>query len=286
MTLLRVSQWYKNFLVFLPLLFIEQLFFIPGFLRVCAGFIALCAISSSGYILNDILDKAQDRLHPEKKNRAIASGKVSSSIAILLSLALFSFGIIIAYLLSGWFVFFLLLLFALTLWYSIHLKQILFLDVGVLSTNFAIRAVSGALIIYPNQMVRISPWLILVPFFLAFFLTLAKRRANILFLSNPQEYSKVLKLYTKELTSFLFSMATILLIAFYALFTLFSDFPLLVVTLPLVMYAILFFYNKVEQGDRIGRDLEYAFLNPTLLLTFVLWCAITMLIIYLPFSPL
>ncbi|MBW3016910.1 UbiA family prenyltransferase, partial [Candidatus Woesearchaeota archaeon] len=108
--LLRVEQWYKNLLVFLPLVFLKQLFSL-SFFNVLIGFIALCLVSSSGYILNDIFDLKKDRLHPEKSKRPIASGRINLYIAFAFAVILLLVALSIALLLNKYFAFFVLILF-------------------------------------------------------------------------------------------------------------------------------------------------------------------------------
>ncbi len=278
--LLRIKQYYKNLLIFLPLIFISQLFNPLAFFRVILGFIVLCLVSSSYYILNDVIDRKKDINHPEKKNRPIASRKVNLFTGILFSLILLAIGLIISLFLDYVFFITVFSLFLLTIMYSFYFKNILFLDIIFISINFVLRPLSGVFIIFPNQVIRISPWLILVPFFLALFLATAKRRSNLIFLGTEQKYNLVLNQYDQKTTSFLFSTSTTLLIFNYSLFTFFSDFPLLLITIPVVLYAIFYFYKQVEEGSIIGRDLFFAIKNKNLLLSLLVWLILTFLIIY------
>jgi 4-hydroxybenzoate polyprenyltransferase len=278
--LLRAHQWYKNLLIFLPLVFVQALFLPEAFVRVLAGFIALCMISSANYILNDIRDREADATHQEKRKRPLVTGEVNVQVAIVIASLLAITAFLIGMLLHPLFSLFVVLLFVLTQLYTFWLKYIPFLDILIIAVNFVLRAVSGAFIIYEGIIVRISPWLVLVPFFLAIFLVAAKRRAHYLFLGEGQQYNPTLTRYTDSTTAFLFTTSTTLLITHYALFTLFSDFPLLVVTLPIVLYAIYHFYHAVEQGSAVGRELSYAFLDIPLMSSLLLWTVVTGIIIY------
>ncbi len=278
--LLRVQQWYKNLLIFLPLVFVQALFLPEAFVRVFAGFIALCMISSANYILNDLHDRKADFTHPEKKKRPLAAGEVNVQVAVVFASLLAFAAFLIGMLLHPLFSLFVVLLFVLTQLYTFWLKYIPFLDILIIAINFVLRAVSGAFIVYEGIVVRISPWLILVPFFLAIFLVAAKRRAHYLFLGEEQQYNPTLTRYTDATTAFLFTTSTALLITHYALFTLFSDFPLLVLTLPIVLYAIYHFYHAVEQGRALGRELSYAFLDIPLLSSLLVWIVVVGVIIY------
>jgi len=273
---LRVHQWYKNLLIFLPLVFVERLF-TPAFFSVVSGFAALCLAASSGYVINDLVDRHRDRHHSEKRDRPLPSGRLSPFLALLFAISLALVALCASFLLNPLFGSVILLFLALHLAYTFWLKHVLFLDLITLSTLFVLRALAGAFLFTP--FIRISPWLVLTPFFLALFLGTAKRRSNQLFLETVA-YRPLLQQYTPQLTHYLFSASTTLLVIVYALFTVFSDFPLLVITLPVVLYALFTFYTEVEQGHMMGRNLERALLHPPLLTASIIWCLLTLTIIY------
>jgi len=279
--LLRIHQYYKNFLVFMPLVFAGLLLSQGAIERTILGFISLCMVASSGYILNDIHDIEKDRKHPEKKLRPIPSGNVSINLALLTSLTLLLVSILLAFQLDATFTLFVVAYFIITNIYSLVFKQVLFLDIIIIATLFVLRAISGAFVSLPNQMIPISPWLILVPFFLAIFLVAAKRTSNVFLLKDDaKEFSKTLDGYDEQTTQFLFTISTTLLLAFYALYTLFSPYKLLAITIPVVLYAILYFTKKVNEGHVMGRELSHAFKDPRLFISLLIWSVIAFSIIY------
>lgn len=277
--LLKVKEYYKNLLIYLPLLFVKEFFNLNSFINVTFGFIALCLVSSSYYIINDILDVKKDRYHPEKRLRPLASGKVSTSLAFLISVILLLTSLLIAIQLDIFFTIMVLSLFTLTLTYSSFFKKIFLLDIILISINFILRPLSGVFLIYENSYVRISPWLILVSFFLAFYLSSAKKRANFLYLGKTK-YNTNLKHYKKEIIAKLFLVSTSLLILVYSIFTFYSDFPNLFVTIPIVMYAVLYHHEKVEERNKIGREMIYAFKDKQLVFASILWVIVTFGVIY------
>ncbi|MBW2997976.1 UbiA family prenyltransferase [Candidatus Woesearchaeota archaeon] len=277
--LLKTKEYYKNLLVFLPLLFVEEFFNLTSFLNVTKGFIALCLISSSYYIINDILDKNKDKHHPEKSKRPIASGKINILSGILISLLLLIISVLVAYSLDIIFTIILVSLHISTLLYSSIFKKIFLLDILFISFNFLLRPLSGVFIIFKHEYVRISPWLILVSFFLAFYLSSSKKRANRIFLKDIK-YNPSLKNYTKKSTFIISQISTSLIILTYSIFTFFSDHPNLFVTIPLVMYTIFYYNIKVESKHKMGRDLTHAFRNKVLLSSSALWIMLTFAIIY------
>ncbi len=280
--LIRVHQYYKNVLVFMPVVFAGLLFTPNVLLRTLLACISLCMVASSGYIINDIHDLQKDRTHPEKRKRPIASGAVSINTAILTSLLLLCTAVFLAFTLDTTFTLFIIAYFIITNIYSLIFKHVLFLDIIIIAILFVLRAVSGAFASIPNNIIQISPWLILVPFFLAVFLVAAKRRSNLLLLkTNAKEFNTTLEGYDDHTTQFLFTISTTLVLGFYALYTLFSPYPQLAITIPVVLYAIIYFTKNVNEGHIMGRELSHAIINPQLLTSLVIWAIITTIIIYI-----
>ncbi|MBW3012347.1 UbiA prenyltransferase family protein [Candidatus Woesearchaeota archaeon] len=279
--LLRVEQWYKNLLVFLPLVFVKQLFSL-SFFNVLIGFIALCLVSSSGYILNDIFDLKKDRLHPEKSKRPIASGRINLYIAFAFAVILLLVALSIALLLDKYFAFFVLALFTLTLFYSLYLKNEPFLDITIIGINFILRALSGAFIVKPGEIIRISPWLILCPFFLALFLAAGKRKSDLLLLGKDAELHKpALTHYTSGIVDSLMTITTTSLLICYALFSFNSDYPLLVWTLPIAVYIMLRYVHLINSGSEIARKTYLVVKDLRIMLAGLLWALAAFFIIYL-----
>ena len=280
--LMRPQQWYKNLLIFLPLIFVQQFFNADALSRVIIGFFALCLISSTNYILNDIVDRKKDALHPEKKKRPLASGVISVNSALFLAVIMFIISIWISLLLDNYFILFVLSLFILTQLYSYVFKNEPFIDVTLIGVNFILRAMSGAFIIFPGITVRISPWLILCPFFLALFLAVGKRRANIKLLGKKAPlHKKILKYYTVELTDSLMTITTTSLLICYALFSFESEFPNLIYTLPFAVYIMFRYIYLVEAGSEIARDTHFLIYDKPIIIAGLIWAVILMGIIYL-----
>ena len=274
--LIRVYQWYKNLLIFLPLIFVGSLFHIGMLEETAIGFIALCLISSSNYVLNDIIDVHKDRAHPEKKNRPLASGKITSAEAILIFIIVFFLSLYIAYSINLAFMVIVLLLFVLTLVYSLWLKNEPILDVIMIAIFFVLRSVSGAFIIK----VFISPWIILCPFFLAIFLAVGKREADLRFMKDKAHaHKEVLKYYTLELTNILMIISTTCLIIAYSLYVV-SRNTFLLISLPFAIYVILRFYYLVNTGSEIARHPEKVYKDWRMLLFIIGWIAIVVLVLY------
>lgn len=264
-------------LIFLPIIFSGNLFNLSFLIKTIIGFIALCFVSSSQYIINDIKDIEKDKAHPEKKYRQIASGKIGKFPAFLISLFLLVLSLSISYKLNWSFTITVISLFLISIVYTFLLKNIIIADVLTISINFVLRAASGAFLIG----VSISSWLILGIFFLALFLVIGKRHAELLFLGKKAEkIRKTLTGYTKELTMALMIIATTLLVMCYALYSFFSIHKGLIITIPFALYTIFKYFIFVLKGDKIARYPEKAITNLHLVLGSFLWTTTTFLIIY------
>lgn len=276
LNLFRVRQWYKNLVIFLAIIFGGKLFDIQSWEALLLGYIALCLISSANYIINDIIDFRKDRLHPEKKNRPLAAGKISLVSAFFWFLILVIGGFYLAYLLSANFFLLALALFFINQMYSFTLKNEPFADLISISTNFVIRAVSGSVLIQ----LSISPWLVLCTFFLALFLGSAKRHSEVLFLKEKAvEHRSVLRYYPISLTNALMTISASLLILSYSLYSLLGQNKMLMLSMPFALYVIIRYYYLAEIGSPIGRSAELAIKDKRLVLGSLLWVVTAILVV-------
>ena len=275
--LIRVRQWYKNLIVFLALVFSENLFNSEMFFLTVLAFFSLSLVSSAGYIINDIGDQEKDGHHIEKRYRPIAAGRIKVPSAIILVIFLLLIGLLLAYSITNLFFLIVASLFIATQVYTFYLKDILFADILTISSLFAIRAISGGLAID----VRISPWLILCPFFLAMFLGVGKRKADICLMKKAANKTrKVLEHYTETLTNQMMTLSTVLLIVSYSLYSFLSEHPNLIYTLPFALYTILRFFYLINNGSTIARHPEKIFKDRPLVIGLLLWIVITGMLIY------
>ena len=275
--LIRVRQYYKNLLVFLVLIFAGLAFDLNAIGLTLLGFVSLCFISSTNYILNDIFDVEADKKHPEKKNRAIASGKISVFWAGVLAAIFAVVSLVIAWFLSENFFYLIIFLFMFTQIYSIYLKNQIFLDIIAIAINFVIRAVSGALILG----VVASPWLISCAFFLSLFLAIGKRKGDLILLGKDAvNHKKVLKYYTKELLDKLLIIVIALLFASYSLYSFLGEYPMLI-TLPIVFYVILRYLYLIEENSMIIRSPGKVYKDKGILIGIIIWILLSIFLIYI-----
>src|SRR3954453_222148 len=170
---MRPPEWIKNVLVFAGLLFSQKLDQGPQVVDATITFIAFCAISSAGYLVNDLRDAPLDRRHPEKRHRPIASGELSERVAGVAAVALAVIGIAISFAWVDAGVAGLVALYGvITVAYSLILKRLVIIDVMTIASLFILRVVAGAVAVEAHA----SEWLLLCTAMLALFLGFTKRR--------------------------------------------------------------------------------------------------------------
>ncbi len=278
--LLRIKQYYKNLVVYLPLVFSGNLLNFEYLILTCIGFLSLCMVSSSNYILNDIIDRKSDLLNKEKRARPVSSGRIPVWLAVLLMILLLLGSILISARLSRIFLVMVGSLFISGTLYSLFFRKEPFLDVLGISINFVIRAVSGAFILS----VYLSPWLILCPFFLALFLAVGKRKSEMLFLGKKAKLHRPsLGYYSKEVTDNLMVVSTSLLIISYSLYCFLSIQKVsLILTLPVLIYAVFRYNFLIDSSSAIARHPEKIIFDTRSLLTILIWGSLVLIIIYFP----
>jgi len=210
LTLLRPHQYIKNLFIFAPAIFafdfsantLEQLFY---------TFILFSMIASSIYVVNDLLDIEEDRQHPTKRFRPLASGTVSTTNAKLIIFSLSSFVFFISALFNIKLFFVLVVYFILNLLYSYKLKHIAIVDIFIISTGFVLRLFAGALVVN----IELSMWIIIITFLLAIFLSLAKRRDDVLLSLSGKETRKNIDGYNLEfVNSSMVLMAGVVIVSY------------------------------------------------------------------------
>ncbi|MEM4266875.1 MAG: UbiA family prenyltransferase [Candidatus Nanoarchaeia archaeon] len=275
--LIRINQWYKNLVIFLPLIFVGHFFNMFEFVGILLGFFSLCFMSSVNYIINDFIDRKKDKLNPEKKNKPLVTGAVSDYQAFIVLIVFAAASIFLASILSSMFLFSIIALFISSQLYSLFFKDELFLDILFIAINFVIRAVSGTFIIH----VSISPWLVLCTFFLSLFLSVGKRKSESMLLgSNASMHRSVLKYYSADITNSMMIIATSLLIISYGLYSFLSNFKNLIWTLPVALYVIFRYTYLVYSGSDIARHPHNFVKDVRLVLGIVVWFILIFLIIY------
>lgn len=263
---LRPQQWIKNLAVFAGLAFSGKALEAESMSHSAIAFACFCALSSAVYLINDVLDRSKDALHPTKRNRPIASGKISSQKALTLSAALAIFSLALSYQaipLAGQAIFGYLML---QMAYCFALKHLVILDVFCIATGFLLRILAGVWAID----VPLSPWLVACGVQLALFLALCKRRAEIVAVGEGKQ-RPLLDAYAGPATDVMISVVAASTLVTYSLYTLLPNAlgtlapeldskagePGMVWTIPLVLYGVLRYLwlvyrqEKGEQPEKI-----------------------------------
>jgi len=211
--LMRPHQYVKNLVLFTPAFFALRILELETFLRVSVGALLFSLVASAVYILNDYLDREEDRQHPTKKDRPLASGRVPGHMALMLMTALLLIGIpsfffldrVAFYLVSGY-VF-------MNILYTFRLKHIPIIDIFIIALGFLLRIATGAMLARPH--VPLSMWIVLMIFLGALFLALAKRRDDVLLAADGKAVRKSIGGYNLEfINGAMMIMASVLIVSY------------------------------------------------------------------------
>jgi len=281
--LFRLNNWVKNLFIFLPLFFSGEFFNpvkITNTFYVTLGF---SLVTSFIYIINDIFDKEFDKIHPEKRDRPIPSGKISVKQSMILGICLLSLGLIGLWNIS--FDSFLLTIFyiVLNLLYSIKLKQISIVDFIIVATGFVIRILIGGEI----GNVELTQWMVVMIFLLSLFIAVTKRRDDVYQYELKKKLNrKVVSEYTVEYMDKLITIISSVLLVSYLLFitseSVVSRYPskFLIISFLFVLIGV-FRYNQITYVEnKSGSPLKIFFKDVFLQIIILLWGMTFFLVIY------
>src|SRR5215813_12288504 len=279
---LRPRQSVKILFVFAGLVFGQRLF-TASFWPALGAFAVFCALSGAVYLVNDAADREKDRLHPAKKWRPIASGRLPVPTAVtaaaVLILGALAASVVLSRPLAVVALSYALLLSA----YSVWLKHVVIVDVIVVAIGFVLRAVAGAVAID----VEISGWLLICTVLMALFLALGKRRHEYLTLGEAAaRHRPILAEYSAGLLDQMIAVVTASTVTAYALYTMSPETvakfhtPLLPATLPFVLYGIFRYLYLLYQRRLGGNPSELLLADRALLINAVCWICAVLLIIY------
>lgn len=250
---MRPRQWTKNVFVFVALLFDRQLTDPASFLRTLAALALLCLMSSAVYIMNDLADIESDRQHPKKRERPLPAGQLNPAIARAASI-LFALGSLAAgFALAADFGWILLSYLVIQIAYTFWLKHVVLLDVFIITAGFVLRIAAGVTII---DVQRFSPWLYVFGGFLALFMSLGKRRHELVLLGdNARSHRAILNEYNLDFIDRMLGVVMTSAIVSYSLYTFLAEgLPenhVMMLTVPFVLYGIfryLYLIHVQEEG--------------------------------------
>jgi 4-hydroxybenzoate polyprenyltransferase len=279
---LRPHQWTKNLFVLAALAFSKHLFDVDAVVRAFGAFLVFCALSGATYLFNDLLDLEQDRHHPVKRLRPLASGTLPLAVALWTGVALAA-GAAAASLALGWrFALAAIGYLLLSLLYSVALKHVVILDVLEVAIGFVIRAVAGALAID----VLFSDWLVVCTMLVALFLALAKRRHELVTLGDAVGHRRILAEYSPYLLDQMISVVTASCLTAYAFYTLAPETiekyrsDRLSLTIPFVIYGIFRYLYLVHRREQGGSPTDVLLTDRPLLVAVALWALSVVVIVY------
>ncbi|MBA3943159.1 MAG: decaprenyl-phosphate phosphoribosyltransferase [Herpetosiphonaceae bacterium] len=283
---MRPKQWVKNAFVFAGIVFAEKHLFtnVAALGRVLIAFILFCLVSSSIYLINDLADIEQDRQHPRKRLRPLASGQLSPVLARLTAVAL-AFGSLLVPLTliwtggafdRGWaaFTVVLVLYFVLQVAYTFVLKHVVIIDLFAIAGGFVLRAVGGAAVLF----VAITPWWLLCVLLLALFLGLGKRYNELQVLeSDAGSHRRILEEYSHKLLEQLILIDVACTIMAYSQATFTAPavpkegFPYLMLTIPFVIYAMFRYLYLIVQKKEGGEPADLLFRDRPFFTSIMSW---------------
>ena len=278
--LARPKQWTKNGFVLAGLIFAHQALYAPSVVSALVTFVAFCALSSATYAANDVLDVKEDREHPTKRLRPVASGEIKPRAATTFSAVLAAFGLVLCFLvgpvvgLSG--IAYLLLQAV----YSLGLKHLVILDVMAISAGFVIRALAGVAAVHSP----VSPWLIVCTGLLTLFLGFSKRRHELAVLGDEAAgHRRNLEDYSVEMLDQMMNIMVSATIIAYSMYTFFvyknEAENYMMATIPFVVYGIFRYMVLVHRAGGGNPDTLLLRDRP-LQITLLLWVAVVALVLY------
>ena len=304
----RPKQWLKNLALYAALIFSGFFFYQPTdapayFWVVSYAFVIFCLLTSSIYIINDLIDIKADRAHPFKKNRPLASGKLATPIAVFAVAITLSLVFLLSLSLPNFFKFLVLAYLVLQILYSSKFKQIAILDIISIATGFLIRVYAGAVVVN----LHMSVWFLMTVISVSLFMAVGKRQSErTLMTDNKLEFSrKSLNKYSLRLLdqyTGMFATTTWLTYALFAfqnspgegLNLLYERFPglaltlprtlqsqkLLMLTLPFVIFGVMRYLQLIYEENRGEAPVDVLLKDKTLLITVFLWFIGVMFVIY------
>lgn len=291
----RPNQWVKNLVIFTAILFSGNLFQSDEFVLTFYGFLIFCLLSSTSYILNDVVDSPYDKKHPQKKLRPVAAGELSIPDATFVVFIFSLVALIISLFFSIPFFIISLTFLLLHFFYSLYFKKHPVLDIFTISFSFILRAFAGQVITGHH----IQIWLLLTIFFISLFIATVKRHAEMVAHGHTTRAS--LYFYKDHLLNFLTTMFGVLTITSYSLYTFLENPPLIktalseyfstiypnvetrkwfMITIPIVVYGIVRYAQLLYEKDQGDAPEKIITQDKPLIFAILLWGLIVVSLIY------
>jgi 4-hydroxybenzoate polyprenyltransferase len=282
---MRPRQWMKNIFVFAAIVFGQRLYDRGAVVWSIGAFCIFCLLSSAVYIVNDAVDMEKDRRHPTKRSRPFASRRLPISVGLAAAVALAVGSIVLALAINERFTALAVSYLLLNLLYSFSLKHIVILDALVVAIFFVLRAVAGAAAIG----VEISHWLLICTLLLALFISLSKRRHELVLLEGEASAHRTsLSEYSSYLLDQMIGVVAASTLMAYILYTVdartvdvFGS-GRLVYTVPFVIFGIFRYLYLIHQRGEGGDPDRILLSDRPFFVNLLLWMGVVALAIYLP----
>lgn len=281
--LFRLHHWIKNFFLFIPIFFAGEFFNIEKLGETFVGFLAFGFAASTIYVLNDIKDIEEDRVHPRKSSRPLASGEVSVSVGYLSLVISGIFAVVIAYFVSVQFMIVMFIYVVLNIGYSLGLKNRSILDILILASGFELRVIAGGV----AAGVNITQWLMVMIFLLALFLAIAKRREDVrLHVNDGKVTRKSTVGYNLEFLNASLIFSSGIIVVSYIMYCLTSEVAIalnskyLVATTIFVLAGLMRYMQIALVENNAGSPTKIIYTDKFVIVTILFWMISFFLIIY------
>lgn len=276
-SILRPRHWIKNLLIFAPLIFGGNVLDHRALLSGGKLFLSFSLLASSIYIINDIMDRDMDKLHPQKRFRPIASGHLTIRKATILAIALLAITAILNFSFQSKVITILAIYFIVNVLYSWRLKHVVIVDIFLVASLYLLRIFAGGEL----WDIPISHWLILCTFFLSLFLISAKRRSEFCSIGGEATTRKVMQFYNKDFLDHILTITTTASLVTYSLYVISVNKPYLLYSLFLVAFGLFRYLYLIYQYN-VGQSPESVIFTDTwIILTVIIWSSYTAFIFYI-----
>jgi decaprenyl-phosphate phosphoribosyltransferase len=282
-SLVKFKHWVKNLIIFAPLIFSLSLFNYTRLLKSLIAFTAFSLVTVLVYIINDIIDKKNDQLHPKKSLRPIAAGRIKVHTAVIIGVFFFTAGIFTSLFLDPKSLLIILIYFFVNILYSLVLKQVVILDVFIVALGFCFRILLGAVAINVN----LSHWMLLFTFTISLFMGFGKRRYEIEILGEKAFiHRNILRSYNKNFLDILIVISVSLTAISYSLYTMDAEIisrfgtDNLIFTIPFVLYGLFRYLLLIYCKNKGGNPEELVVTDIGIIISGLLWFLAVIFLIY------
>ena len=281
--LIRLKHWVKNLFMFIPVFFAGEFLNFSLYIPLFIGFLAFGLVASCVYVVNDLRDIENDKLHPKKRSRPLAAGIIKPNAAITIAALSLILGFLVGWYLDPKFCLILAVYFVMNLSYSVGLKNIAILDVIIVAIGFVLRIKCGSVI----SEIPLSHWIIIMVFLLALFIAIAKRRDDLLIKeASGVDMRAVSKIYSKEYLGTMLAMISGVIVVSYMMYTVSPEviqrmgtYRLFYTTL-FVVAGIMRYLQLALIDNNTGSPVELLLSDRFLQLCIFLWVASFYLLLY------